>query len=145
MAFDPMYLPWQPQWLGFHLDYCSDRLQEMANLLGREVVYNWNGRDMSFLPKQSSWESYQSWPATNSVRTSRVSAEANSNSGAAYKNFYIEILPMSDAPKTDLKGTQCTQCNLGEYQETSIYDDWQGNLHCTQCNHKTKRYESVSD
>jgi len=62
MAFDPMYLPWQPQWLGFHLDYCSDRLQEMANLLGREVVYNWNGRDMSFLPKQSSWESYQSWP-----------------------------------------------------------------------------------
>ena len=62
MAFDPMYLPWQPQWLGFRLDYCSDRLQEVANLLGREVVYTWNGKDMSFLPKQTSWESYQSWP-----------------------------------------------------------------------------------
>ena len=52
---------------------------------------------------------------------------------------------MSDTPKTDLKGTHCTQCNLGEYQETTIYDDWQGNLHCTKCNHKTKRYESVSE
>jgi hypothetical protein len=55
-----------------------------------------------------------------------------------------QSLSESDTPKTDLKGTQCTQCNLGEYQETTIYDDWQGNLHCTQCNHKIKRYENSS-
>ena len=62
MSYQPMHLPFQPQWLGFRIDYCSDRLQEVANLLCREVVYNWNGKDMSFLPKQASWESYQSWP-----------------------------------------------------------------------------------
>ena len=50
---------------------------------------------------------------------------------------------MSDIVYTDLKGTQCTQCGLGEYQEATIYDDWQGTLHCTKCNHKTNRYGEV--
>jgi hypothetical protein len=64
--------------------------------------------------------------------------------GPATEGLKMAFDPMSDTPKTDLKGTHCTQCNLGEYQETTIYDDWQGNLHCTQCNHKIKRYESSS-
>lgn len=63
MSYQPMHLPFQPQWLGFHLSYCRTRLQEIANLLNREVVYSWNGKDMRFLPQQTSWESYQSWHA----------------------------------------------------------------------------------
>ena len=38
----------------------------------------------------------------------------------------------------------CTQCGIGRYHETSIYDDWDGVLHCTnrECNHEVKRYKS---
>jgi hypothetical protein len=38
----------------------------------------------------------------------------------------------------------CTKCGLGRYHETSIHDDWDGVLHCTnkKCNHEVKRYKS---
>jgi hypothetical protein len=38
----------------------------------------------------------------------------------------------------------CTKCGVGDYQETSIHDDWDGVLHCTnkKCNHEVKRYKS---
>ena len=38
----------------------------------------------------------------------------------------------------------CTKCGLGRYHETSIHDDWEGVLHCTnkKCNHEVKRYKS---
>jgi hypothetical protein len=38
----------------------------------------------------------------------------------------------------------CTECELGRYHETSIHDDWDGVLHCTnkKCNHEVKRYKS---
>jgi hypothetical protein len=37
----------------------------------------------------------------------------------------------------------CTKCGLGRYHETSIHDDWEGVLHCTnkKCNHEVKRYK----
>jgi hypothetical protein len=37
----------------------------------------------------------------------------------------------------------CTECELGRYHETSIHDDWDGVLHCTnkKCNHEVKRYK----
>jgi predicted RNA-binding protein Jag len=37
----------------------------------------------------------------------------------------------------------CTKCGVGDYQETSIHDDWEGVLHCTnkKCNHEVKRYK----
>jgi hypothetical protein len=37
----------------------------------------------------------------------------------------------------------CTKCGVGDYQETSIHDDWDGVLHCTnkKCNHEVKRYK----
>jgi hypothetical protein len=38
----------------------------------------------------------------------------------------------------------CTKCGMGRYHETSIHDDWEGVLHCTnkKCNHEVKRYKS---
>jgi len=44
----------------------------------------------------------------------------------------------------DRKGQICTECGVGDYQETSIHDDWDGVLHCTnkKCNHEVKRYKS---
>ena len=43
----------------------------------------------------------------------------------------------------DRKGQICTKCGVGNYQETSINDDWDGVLHCTnkECNHEVKRYK----
>lgn len=56
--------------------------------------------------------------------------------------YYSEVRAMKD-----LMGTQCINSTIpsqekcqGRYEETSLYDDWQGNLHCSKCNHKTKRY-----
>ena len=44
----------------------------------------------------------------------------------------------------DRKDQICTECGVGRYQETSIHDDWDGVLHCTnkKCNHEVKRYKS---
>jgi hypothetical protein len=44
----------------------------------------------------------------------------------------------------DRKDQICTKCGVGHYQETSIHDDWDGVLHCTnkKCNHEVKRYIS---
>jgi hypothetical protein len=44
----------------------------------------------------------------------------------------------------DRKDQLCTECGVGRYQETSIHDDWDGVLHCTnkKCNHEVKRYKS---
>jgi predicted RNA-binding protein Jag len=44
----------------------------------------------------------------------------------------------------DRKDQLCTECGVGRYQETSIHDDWDGLLHCTnkKCNHEVKRYKS---
>jgi hypothetical protein len=43
----------------------------------------------------------------------------------------------------DLMGQICSKCGVGPYQETTIYDDWDGVLHCTnkQCNHEVRRYK----
>jgi hypothetical protein len=42
----------------------------------------------------------------------------------------------------DRMGTTCTKCKKGKYKETSIHDDWDGVLHCsnTKCNHEVKRW-----
>jgi len=44
----------------------------------------------------------------------------------------------------DRMGQTCTKCGVGRYQETSIHDDWDGVLHCTNkaCNHEVGRYKS---
>jgi hypothetical protein len=44
----------------------------------------------------------------------------------------------------DRKDQICTECGVGRYQETSIHDDWDGVLHCTnkECNYEVKRYKS---
>jgi hypothetical protein len=44
----------------------------------------------------------------------------------------------------DRKDQLCTECGVGRYQETSIHDDWDGVIHCTnkKCNHEVKRYKS---
>jgi hypothetical protein len=48
--------------------------------------------------------------------------------------------------QTDLLGGECgaTGC-LGHYQETSIYDDMDGILHCSECGQPTKRYQQLLD
>ena len=37
----------------------------------------------------------------------------------------------------------CTKCGVGRYHETSLHDDWDGVLHCTNkaCNHEVGRYK----
>jgi hypothetical protein len=43
----------------------------------------------------------------------------------------------------DRKGQTCTECGIGYYDETSIHDDWDGVLHCTnkECNYEVRRYK----
>jgi len=47
----------------------------------------------------------------------------------------------------DRNGQTCTMCCAGYYQETSIHDDWDGVLHCTnkECNHEVIRYKWKDD
>ena len=47
----------------------------------------------------------------------------------------------------DRDGQTCTKCGVGYYTETSIHDDWDGLLHCTNknCNHEVKRYKSEDE
>jgi hypothetical protein len=40
----------------------------------------------------------------------------------------------------DYTGTKCNVCHVGTYQETSIYDDWDGTLHCDNCKNRIYRY-----
>lgn len=35
----------------------------------------------------------------------------------------------------------CTNCHKGTYEETSVFDDWEGVLHCTKCKFQVKRWE----
>jgi hypothetical protein len=41
----------------------------------------------------------------------------------------------------------CTECEMGRYHETSIHDDWDGVLHCTnkECNYEVRRYKSMDN
>ena len=41
----------------------------------------------------------------------------------------------------DLNGETCTQCQKGYYAETTIFDEWDGILHCTHCGRGVKRVE----
>jgi len=47
----------------------------------------------------------------------------------------------------DRRDQLCTECGVGVYAETSIHDDWDGLLHCTNknCNHEVKRYKSEDE
>jgi hypothetical protein len=45
--------------------------------------------------------------------------------------------------KEDLMDQTCRKCGKGYYKETSIYDDWEGKLHCDICNHEVKRHEKT--
>jgi hypothetical protein len=47
----------------------------------------------------------------------------------------------------DRKDQLCTECGVGRYQETSIHDDWDGVLHCTnkECNYEVRRYKSMDN
>lgn len=42
----------------------------------------------------------------------------------------------------DRTGTRCTKCRKGKYKETSLHDDIDGVLHCSndKCRHQVKRY-----
>lgn len=69
---------------------------------------------------------------------------------AADPNWYREVAkkalaakrykPDSENEDVDMKGKTCKKCKKGKYDETSIYDDWDGKLHCVKCGHETKRY-----
>lgn len=37
----------------------------------------------------------------------------------------------------------CEECGKGIYEETCIYDDWYGTLHCNLCNHEVSRRYKV--
>ena len=37
----------------------------------------------------------------------------------------------------------CFECREGHSKETSLRDDWEGELHCSACNHAVKRWTKV--
>jgi hypothetical protein len=37
----------------------------------------------------------------------------------------------------------CFECGKGQYKETSLHDDREGELHCSACNHAVKRWTKV--
>jgi len=41
----------------------------------------------------------------------------------------------------DMTGEKCEKCKKGVYKETSIHDDADGVLHCSECNDQIKRYK----
>jgi len=43
----------------------------------------------------------------------------------------------------DNKGNTCEHCGKGTYQETSIHDDMDGVLHCTECGVRVERYIKI--
>ena len=45
----------------------------------------------------------------------------------------------------DVMGLTCFQCHNGTYQETTIYDDWDGKLHCTNCDVRVDRHQPVEE
>jgi hypothetical protein len=57
-----------------------------------------------------------------------------------------KILTEENTPKTkDMSGQTCIKCEKGKYIETSLHDDWEGTLHCSKCNHETKRYLKIQE
>lgn len=49
---------------------------------------------------------------------------------------------LSEGGAKDMKGKSCEECHGGTYEETSLKDDWDGNLHCSKCDHKVKRWKT---
>ena len=43
----------------------------------------------------------------------------------------------------DMLGNNCQECKNGTYHETSIYDDWEGIVHCDKCAHQEIRWKEV--
>lgn len=43
----------------------------------------------------------------------------------------------------DRDGEGCFECHHGYYKETSLQDDVQGVLHCSNCGHEIKRWITV--
>ena len=50
---------------------------------------------------------------------------------------------MEQLPKYDWTGGKCTFCQKGIYRETCLTDDWDGTLHCTNCDYKVQRWNLV--
>ena len=45
--------------------------------------------------------------------------------------------------QVDMLGENCQECKQGTYRETSIYDDWEGVVHCNRCGHQEIRHKEV--
>lgn len=45
--------------------------------------------------------------------------------------------------QVDMLGQCCQKCKQGTYGETSIYDDWDGVVHCSKCGHREIRHKEV--
>jgi len=45
--------------------------------------------------------------------------------------------------RVDMLGKNCQECEHGTYAETSIYDDWEGVVHCNKCGHQEIRHKEV--
>ena len=45
----------------------------------------------------------------------------------------------------DMTGTICHKCDEGRYRETSMHDDIDGVLHCTNCGDEVKRWKSAEE
>ncbi len=56
-----------------------------------------------------------------------------------------EQLSLDLYQNVDMAGEPCIKCKKGHYTETSIYDDWDGVQHCSNCNHQIKRHLTTDE
>lgn len=56
-----------------------------------------------------------------------------------------EQLSLDLYQNVDMAGKPCIKCKKGNYTETSIYDDWDGVQHCSNCNHQIKRHLTTDE
>ncbi len=56
-----------------------------------------------------------------------------------------EQLSLDLYQNVDMAGEPCIKCKKGHYTETSIYDDWDGVQHCSNCNHRITRHLTTDE
>ena len=45
----------------------------------------------------------------------------------------------------DMVNQVCLRCSRGVYEETSLQDDWDGVLHCSECGHEIARWQDSKE
>ena len=58
-----------------------------------------------------------------------------------YKMVKEHDLKKEKVKDVDMTGKDCYTCKQGVYKETSLFDDWDGLLHCSNCGEPIDRWQ----